>query len=151
MQQSATNTGGVLATYRFFFNNYNGVEANYGYSLNTQNYNVFGSVSGVNAYSHEFSAAYVLRLPRAHWAPFVLGGVGGLVFDPRNSVGASTQTRAAFVYGAGVDFRLSKRFFLRAEYRGFVFDSPTFGLQSLQGTDRITHLAEPSIGFGFRL
>jgi hypothetical protein len=35
IQQSATNSGGVLASYRFFFNNNHGVEVNYGYSLNT--------------------------------------------------------------------------------------------------------------------
>ena len=32
IQQSATNGAGVLATYRFFFNDHNGVELNYGYS-----------------------------------------------------------------------------------------------------------------------
>jgi hypothetical protein len=37
IQQSATNGAGVLATYRLFFNDHNGVELNYGYSQNTQN------------------------------------------------------------------------------------------------------------------
>ena len=36
VQQGATNSGGVLASYRFFFSNSHGVEVNYGYSLNTQ-------------------------------------------------------------------------------------------------------------------
>ena len=31
-QQSATNTGGVLGTYRYYFNRHNGVEVNYGYN-----------------------------------------------------------------------------------------------------------------------
>jgi hypothetical protein len=39
---------------------------------------------------------------------------------------------------------------MRAEYRGFVYNSPTWDLTSLAGTDRITHRAEPSIGFGYR-
>jgi hypothetical protein len=39
---------------------------------------------------------------------------------------------------------------MRAEYRGFVYDSPTYNLTSLAGTDRIAHRAEPSIGFGYR-
>lgn len=146
VEQSATNSGGVLASYRFFFNRHNGVELNYGYSLNTQSYSGFG---GVASYSHEGSADYVFRMPLRHWSPFVLAGVGGLAFEPNNFAGAGTQGRAAFVYGAGADFNLSKQVFVRAEYRGLVYDSPTYGLSGLSGLDRVTHRAEPSIGFGF--
>ena len=39
IKQKATDSGGALASYRYFFNKHNGVEANYGYSLNTQIYN----------------------------------------------------------------------------------------------------------------
>src|SRR5205814_2706937 len=38
VQQNATNSGGILGSYRFFFNDHHGVELNYGYTLNTQNY-----------------------------------------------------------------------------------------------------------------
>ena len=38
VQQDATNSGGILANYRFFFSKSHGVEVNYGYSLNTQSY-----------------------------------------------------------------------------------------------------------------
>ena len=145
VEQSATNSGGVLASYRFFFNEKNGVELNYGYSLNTQSY----SGQGVNSHSNEGSAAYIFRLPRRHWSPFVLAGVGGLAFDPKGFAGASTQARASFVYGAGADFKLSKHVFVRAEYRGLVYNSPTFDLPDLNGLDRVTHRAEPSIGFGY--
>jgi outer membrane immunogenic protein len=113
VDQSATNSGGVLASYRFFFNNHNGVEVNYGYALNTQNYAPNNSAVGVNSRSHEVSADYVFRFPRKHWSPFVLAGVGGLVFDPKDFAGASSQTRAAFVYGGGADIDLSKHVFIR--------------------------------------
>jgi len=75
--------------------------------------------------------------------------VGGLVFDPRDTPGASTQARAAFVYGGGADFNLTSHIFIRAEYRGFVYSSPTFDLAATQGADRVTHRAEPSVGFGY--
>jgi opacity protein-like surface antigen len=146
IQQSATNSGGVLGSYRFFFNKNSGVEVNYGYSLNTQNY----AEQGVTSYSHEASAAYIFRLPRRHWTPFVLAGVGGLVFDPKDFAAASTQARAAFVYGAGADVTLWQHIFLRAEYRGLVYNSPTFDLGGFNGFDRVTHRAEPSVGFGYR-
>jgi outer membrane immunogenic protein len=148
IQQSATNSGGVLANYRYFFSNSSGIEANYGYSLNTQTYGLASGPLGVKSDNHEFSGAYVFRHKMHGFTPFAEAGAAGLVFDPRDTPGASTQTKAAFLYGAGADFNLGSHFFLRAEYRGFVYDSPTFGL--VAGADRITHRAEPSAGFGYR-
>ena len=147
---SATNSGGVLATYRYFFSSHNGVEANYGYALNTQKYVSGAGSLGVNTNSHEISGAYVFRMPMRNITPFALAGVGALVFDPKDFIGASTQTRAGFVYGAGADFNLSHHIFIRAEYRGFVYNSPTYDLLAFAGLDRVTHRAEPSVGFGYR-
>jgi opacity protein-like surface antigen len=146
VHQSATNSGGVLGSYRLFFNRHNGIEVNYGYARNTQNYDRFG----VNTNSHEATAAYVFRFPRRRWSPFVLAGAGALIFDPRAFSGASTPARAAFVYGAGADANLSNHLFLRAEYRGFLYNSPTYDLPAWNGLARVTHRAEPSIGFGWR-
>jgi hypothetical protein len=64
---------------------------------------------GIKAYAHEVSGAYVFRLPRHSFTPLALAGVGALVFGPKDFAGASTQTRAAFVYGAGADFNPSQR------------------------------------------
>jgi len=150
IQNSATNSGGVLGSYRYFFGTHSGVEVNYGYALNTQNFLSSSGVLGVKNYSHEASAAYVFRLPLRRFTPFVSAGAGALVFDPKNIQGVDSQTRAAFVYGGGADFDISHHVFLRAEYRGFVYNSPTYNLTALDGTDRITHRAEPSVGFGYR-
>ncbi|MCU1273503.1 MAG: hypothetical protein JWO48_934 [Bryobacterales bacterium] len=150
VQQGATNTGGVLASYRFFFNSHSGVEANYGFANNTQNYGPAGNLASINTRSHEVSAAYVYRVPLKRITPFVLAGAGGLIFDPKDVVSAKTQARAAFVYGGGADVNLSKHVFMRAEYRGFVYNSPTYEIAGLKGADRVTHRAEPSVGFGYR-
>ena len=150
VQQSATDSGGVLANYRFFFSKHHGVEANYGYSLNTQSYGLGTGPLGVKAHQHEFSAAYVYRHPLRHFTPFVEAGVGGLAFSPTDAPGLSTQTRAAFLYGAGADFNITRRLFARAQYRGLVYNSPTFDLAPVAGLDRVTHRAEPSFGFGYR-
>jgi opacity protein-like surface antigen len=80
----------------------------------------------------------------------VEAGVGGLVFDPSDVPAASTQARAAFVYGGGADIHLASRLFMRAQYRGLVYNSPTFDFTPAVGTDRVTHRAEPSVGFGYR-
>ena len=150
VQQSATDSGGVLASYRFFFSKSHGVEVNYGYSLNTQSYGLSGGPLGVKSNQHEVTAAYVYRHALRKFTPFVEAGVGGLVFDPTDTPGASTQARAAFVYGGGADFNITNRFFVRAEYRGLVYNSPTFDLAPAVGADRVTPRAEPSIGFGYR-
>jgi opacity protein-like surface antigen len=150
VRQSATDSGGVLASYRFFFNNNHGVEVNYGYSLNTQSYGLADGPLGVKSNQHEVTAAYVYRHPLKHFTPFAEAGVGGLVFNPTEAPLASTQARAAFVYGGGADFSITKRVFVRAEYRGLVYNSPTFDLTPAFGADRVTHRAEPSVGFGYR-
>src|SRR5438874_1350991 len=148
VEQKTTDSGGVLASYRFFFNNNHGVEVNYGHSLNTQSYGLLNGPLGINAHSNEVTAAYVFRYPLKKITPFVEAGVGGLVFDPKDAPGANTQARAAFVYGGGADYNVTKRIFLRAEYRGLVYNSPTFDVAPLSNLDRVTHRAEPSIGFG---
>ena len=150
IDNQATNSGGVLGSYRYFFNAHSGVEANYGYSLNTQSYGSTSGLLGVKSYSHEVSAAYVFRMPMRKFTPFVLAGAGGLIFDPKDFAGASSQARAAFVYGGGADFDLTHHVFVRAEYRGFLYNSPTYDLAALAGVDRTTHRAEPSVGFGYR-
>jgi hypothetical protein len=145
---SATNSGGVLGTYRYYFARHSGVEFNYGYTLNTQQYALGGNVAGTKAYSHEATAAYVWRLPLGRIAPFALAGTGSLIFDPKD-IGGDALARPVFVYGAGADFELSTRFFLRAQYRGLVYNSPTLAVSTVSA-ELLTHRAEPSVGFGFR-
>jgi outer membrane immunogenic protein len=150
VQQSASVSGGVLADYRYFFGTHSGVEVGYGYSRDTQTYGLGGGPLGVNSDSEEFFAAYVFRFPHKRWSPFLLAGVGGVLFDPRTTAGANLQARAGYLYGGGVDFDIHKRFFARAEYRGIFYNTPTFNLNALNGVDRFTHLAEPAMGFGYK-
>jgi hypothetical protein len=58
IENKATSSGGVLGSYRYFFNDHSGVEANYGYSLNSQSYGLSSGMVGVKSYSHE-----ILRIP----------------------------------------------------------------------------------------
>jgi len=147
IDNTATNSSGVLGNYRFFFSTHHGVEANYGYMRNTQNYTGF---TGVKTNTHEISGAYVFRMPFRKVTPFALAGVSALVFSPKDLPGVNSQTRASFVYGGGADFNLTRHIFMRAQYRGFVYNSPTYDLPGLAGLDRVTHRAEPSAGFGYR-
>ena len=150
IENKSNNSAGVLGTYRYFITDHQGVEGDYGFTQNYQYYGQPGSLAGVKTYSHEISGAYVFRLPMHKITPFVLAGAGALVFDPHSFAGTSTQTRATGIYGAGADINVSNHVFLRAEYRGLIYNSPTYGLAAFSGLDRVTHRAEPSVGFGYR-
>ena len=150
IKQDATNSGGVLAGYRFYFTKHLGAEVNYGYTLNTQNYRLATGTTAVKSYSHETTGALVYRVPFKRLSVFGLAGAGALVFNPKDLRGVDYQARAAFVYGGGADYNLTHRLFLRAEYRGLVYNSPTYSIAGLAGMDRIMHRAEPSMGLGFR-
>ncbi len=146
IQQGATNSGGVLGSLSFllFEQQWRRSELR----LFTQHADLWiaGRTSGsIGQTSMKQLAAYVYRHALRGFTPFVEGGVGGLVFNPTDAPGASTQARAAFVYGGGADFNLTKRIFLRAEYRGLVYNSPTFDLAPALSGHRSCHAlrAEP--------
>ncbi|PYS15633.1 MAG: hypothetical protein DMG17_14255 [Acidobacteria bacterium] len=150
----ATQSGGLLVGCSYRFNQWAGVEGNYGYTRNTQNY--FGSFgqSGIRADMHEVTGSFVFHIPVrvAHVRPYALAGGGALIFDPVDNFltnGIDRQTKGTFVYGGGFNFDVARNFGVRAEYRGLVFKAPDFTLNALN-LDKVTHLAQPSVGFYFR-
>lgn len=152
--QQATNSAGFSAGYRYHFNDWNAVEARYGYTRNGQRYFASGnaSPSSVQSDAHEVSFAYVLTVPHfGRLVPYVLGGGGLLYFNPTTNAvsGAQGQTKGTFVYGGGVDLNLLSNFALRAEYRGLIYKVPDYQLSSL-ATNSWSHIAEPTIGLVFR-
>jgi len=156
INQHATDTGGFLLSYRYHFNRWLAADASYGYARNTQeNFTSSGPFS-VQANVHQATGALVVTAPHRIFRlnPFVLAGAGALVFDPTGNAGGfvsggQSQTRAAFVYGGGADYELSKHFMLRAEYRGYVYERPDFGLDALH-SGATARTAQPSAGIVFR-
>lgn len=151
LDQTPTNSAGILGSYRFDLNKHSGIEFNYGYSRNTQ-YFASGTAQ-VQSAMHETTAAYVFKMPHKKITPFLTAGTGALIFNPTSSAtnltGTDTQVRAAFLYGGGIDYNLAKNISLRAQYRGLIYKAPDFGISAL-GTGAVTHTAEPSIGLVFR-
>ena len=151
--QRATDSGGLLVGYSYQFNKWAGVEGNYGYSRNTQNY--FGSFgqSGIRTDFHEVLGSFVFHIPVrvANVRPYALAGGGALIFNPVDNFvnGIDRQTRGAFVYGGGFNFDVTRNFGIRTEYRGLVYKAPDFTQPALN-LDKVTHLAQPSAGFYFR-
>jgi opacity protein-like surface antigen len=149
-----TKSGGFLLGYSYQFNSWAGLEGNYGYTRNTQNFSAQSSASAIQANVHEVTGSFVAHFPTGVRGvhPYALAGGGALVFDPTTKYivsGSQAQTRGAFVYGAGVNFDVVQNFGIRAEYRGLVYKAPDFTLDNLN-LDKFTHLAQPSVGFFFR-
>ena len=156
VSRTTSETGGLMVGYRYHFNRWLSAEGNYGYDRNTQRYfSGFGD-SRLQANVHTVTAdlAVNLPLPTRRVSTYVLAGGGGLFFNPTGNrggfvPGADHQGRGTFLYGAGADYVLTRHFSLRAEYRGFVYKNPDFGLRALN-TDSWTHTAQPSAGIVFR-
>jgi opacity protein-like surface antigen len=152
ISRTTTDTGGFQAEYRYHINRWLASEGNYGFDRNTQKY--FGSFGGsrVQANVHAVTADLVVNLPlrTRRISTYALAGGGGLIFDPtgnsgRSVPGVGTQGKGAFLYGGGADYAFTRHLSLRAEYRGFVYQNPDFGLAALH-TDSWTHTAQPSAG-----
>ncbi len=155
ISRTTSDTGGFQVGYRYNINRWLAAEGDYGFDRNTQKY--FGGFgeSRVQANVHAVTADLVVNLPLRirRVSTYALAGGGGLIFDPTYNFGGSvpgagTQGRGAFLYGAGADYAVTRHLSLRAEYRGFVYKNPDFGLASLR-TDSWTHTAQPSAGFVF--
>jgi len=156
INQHATDAGGFVISYRYHFNNWLAADASYGYIRNTQQNFTSAGALNVQANVTQATGALVVTIPHSifRFSPYVLAGAGALVFDPTGNAGgfvpgAQTQTKAAFVYGGGVDYKVMEHLFLRAEYRGFVYERPDFNLDALH-SGATTHTAQPSAGIVFR-
>lgn len=155
ISQHSTHTGGFIVGYRLHLNRWVAAAADYGWVRNTQQNLTATGPFNVRTNIHQATGALVVKLPSSLFEPYVLGGAGALVFDPATTSGAGfvpgaeRQAKAAFVYGGGANYWISRAVALRAEYRGFVFKRPDFGLASLN-SDAVAHTAQPSVGLVVR-
>lgn len=154
IHQTASSTGGVLATYRYLFNKFNGVEVDYSHAQFTQQYLLPALLKeGVHSDLDEFTAAYIVRYPFKRIAPYLTVGTGAVLFSPSHLMTVSTATRqvdATFAYGAGIDVRITGKIAFRLGYRGLVYNAPDFDVPKLNSKS-VTNLAEPTGGFSIRL
>jgi hypothetical protein len=163
-----TNSGAFLATGRYRFSEHSSVELNYSHTADSQIYFSAPLTYRIQGTIAEYSGAYVFSFHQSKKIePFVFAGGAGLVFYPGYSFNTidgvqtylptSQQTKPAFLYGGGVDYRIFSRvpfirrfpvvdhLALRLQYRGLFYKAPDFKVQNLF-TGALGHLAEPSLG-----
>jgi outer membrane immunogenic protein len=158
VRESATDTAGVLAGYRYRINHWLSAEAVYGWNRNSQEYSTALGSGRVQADVHQATGGFVVNLPfprKYKISPYVLAEGGAQVFRPTSAAGtipgAQQQAVGTFVYGGGFDYPIPalRHVAMRFEYRGLVYKTPDFGISGLR-TDTWTHTAQPSAGLVYR-
>jgi opacity protein-like surface antigen len=159
--QTVTKSFIGLGTIRLNLSKRNSVEFSYGRIRNTQEYFAAPTyLYRVQDTLTEYTGAYVFRPMKWHnFHPFLLAGGGVLRFYPDyngttiNNIltpfPAQTQTRPTFLYGGGFDYRITKRWGFRMQYRGFLYQVPDFRVSNLF-TGATGNLSAPSVGVVFR-
>lgn len=158
--QTVTESYVALATFRVNLSRKSSAEFTYGRIRNTQEYFSTPNQYRIQDKLTEYSGAYIFRPFK--WnklRPFALAGGGVLRFYPDykgitinqilTPLGAVNQTRPAFLFGGGVDYRVTKRWGVRLQYRGFLYQAPDFKVNNLF-TGATGTLSEPSVGLVFR-
>jgi opacity protein-like surface antigen len=149
VQDSPTDSLGVLATVRQSFHPWLGYEVNYGYTRFSERYSTIPF--GVQNNVHEVSGAYLLQgptLPILGLQPFGAVGVGGLIFLPTTVGGQkyNQQWRVPLLYELGVNYPIiTSHLGLRLQYRGLVYKTPDFN-SALITTNARRQTSEPSVG-----
>ena len=154
--QKQTNSAGGLFSFRYFLGKYAGVEANYGYTRNSQNYIGPGTAVGIQAGVHEVTGALVLRYGPKPIQPFVLVGGGLLMFHPTSHAISSTslairsENHGVFLYGGGADLKMAKMVGLRVQVRGLMYQAPEFHDATDLHTGQTMNTIEPTVGLVFK-
>ena len=164
-----TPSAGFLATFQQQIRPLLGYDINFGYTKLTENYQAdsgnfavspavtTGSFTrgSVPANVFEISGAYTVKRPQygSRFQPFAEAGGGVLIFDPTTApFEGHSSYRATFLFGGGVDCRLSASLGLRAEYRGLLYKNPDFGavITPIPTTKYFTVTSEPTISLQYR-
>lgn len=153
VQDSPTDSMGVLATARQSFHPWLGYEVNYSYTRFTERYSTVPF--GVQNNMHEVTGAYLLQgptIPILGLQPFGAIGFGALIFLPTTVGGQkyTQQTRTPILYEFGVNYPiLTSHIGLRLQYRGLNYKTPDYNATLVTtGARRTT--SEPSVGAYFR-
>ncbi|MFQ5664313.1 MAG: outer membrane beta-barrel protein [Terriglobia bacterium] len=147
-KRSFGTTGRLFTGFRYYLTQKNALEASYSYSPNRLQVSASSSLFPVPFFFsapmrvHQGAFNYVRYFSRrGRIQPFATGGLGFVVFASVFDI----DTKFAGNFGGGVDIRLHRRFYLRAEFRDFVSKRPRFS-----GRGRVTHNLAPSVGLVFK-
>lgn len=152
-QLHATVGRGALVSYRYLLTPSSGLELNYQYAQQVDHFTNPTNNQRIHFRLQEVSGAYVRSFIFRNWNPFLEAGIGGFLFRPIDDTGtqtifASSETEIGGIYGAGFAYEISPSFDIRAEYRGLIMKTPTFGINNFR-TNRYYNVNDPVIGIAY--
>jgi len=144
---------GTLISYRYLLTPSSGLELNYQYAQQVQHYTNPTNNNTIHNRFQEVSGAYVHSFIFRNWNPFLEAGVAGFIFTPIDDSKTTTQntsqnTNVGGMYGGGIAYEISPSFDIRAEYRGLIMKTPTFGINNFS-TGRYYNISDPVIGIAY--
>jgi hypothetical protein len=154
---SSTGAVGLLTSYRFMMTPHSALEFNYSFTQNNQKYDLYNVEAPyhyrIHSREQEITGAYVFGMTFKRYNPFVEVGGGALIFTPVLDAESSLlytkgSKGLAGLFGGGLAYELSPSFDIRAEYRGFLTKTPSFGVPQLV-TNRYEILSSPTIGVAY--
>jgi opacity protein-like surface antigen len=154
VQQSMTGALGLLLSYRFMLTPRSAVEVNYSFAQDSEKYATsFEPYARIHSRQQEVTGAYVFGLTFKRYNPFLEAGVGTLIYTPildqgTNLLNTKGSKGVAGLFGGGLAYELSPSFDIRAEYRGFVTKTPSFGEANFS-TNRYEVISMPTIGVAY--
>ncbi|MGB6133900.1 MAG: outer membrane beta-barrel protein [Acidobacteriaceae bacterium] len=146
---------GGLVSYRYDLTPHGALELNFQYDQNVQHFIFPEGNYHIHDRIEEFSGAYVYSFNFRNFNPFIEAGPAGIRFLPiddakTNTFTISSDTNVGAMYGAGIAYEISPSFDIRAELRGIVIKTPSFGYP---GNDLRTgvyyNLYNPVIGIAY--
>lgn len=149
----ATVGQGVLISYRYLLTPSSGLELNYQYAQEVQHFTNPTNNNLIHNRFQEVSGAYVHGFVFRNWNPFLEAGIGGFIFTPIDDSKTTLQnlsqnTNIGGLYGGGFAYEISPSFDIRAEYRGLIMKTPTFGVSNFS-TGRYYNISDPVIGIAY--
>src|ERR1700722_18922965 len=133
VKQQMTGALGLLLSYRYMLTPKSALELNYSFAQDSQKYATsFEPFARIHSRQQEATGAYVYSLNFKRYSPFAEVGVGTLIFTPvldegTNLLSTKSTKGIAGLFGGGLAYELSPSFDIRAEYRGFIVKTPSFG------------------------
>jgi len=162
VEESPSNSAGGLFELRHISNPLFGWEATYAYNRANQVYASSGyacpvqgpcpnpSTAPVSANAHEITGDWTPSVHIGRVRPFGVLGIGALLNLPAGGQSNTTSdNKAVYVYGAGLDWGLIPHIGLRLQYRGNLYKAPDV-TKLYTSTNAFTHTAEPVVGAYFR-
>ena len=141
------------SSYRYLLTPRSGLELNYQYAQEVQHFTNPTNNNLVHNRFQEISGAYVRSFTFRNFNPFLEAGIGGFIYSPiddqkTTTQGLSRNTNVGLLYGGGIAYEISPSFDIRAEYRGLIYKTPTFG-QTNFSTGRYYMVSDPVIGIAY--